>query len=354
MRRSRWAAAITAWSLVGVLALTTSGVAAPSSKRRARVATRYIVSQQQADGSIPSFSAIGSTADGILALAAARRAPGAIDSAVSYLESHSDEVDKVGEKAKAALALMAVGRDPRDFDESDLVAEISDALTSGGRYGDDSFSYVFDQALAILALEGAGEDVPQEAIEWLVQAQCRDGGWQFDRRSSNDDNKHCADGRPDDFTVSDTNTTSYALQALASVDDLLILAHSPWGFFRDARDRFKNGWVFAPQFACGPGEAPPGCSVTDANSTALVLQALVAGERNVPNKAARSLRDLQYRLCGENAGAFAITWMPTDDGLRKSGADIGATIVAVQGLLEKPLPLPAASVTKPAPTPGAC
>jgi hypothetical protein len=354
MRRKRWVTGIISGVLMGSLVLATAGLAAPTAKRRARVAARYIVTQQLEDGSIPSFSAIGSTADAILALAAARRAPGAISEAVSYLESHSDDVDKVGEKAKVVLALIATGRDSTDFDGRDLVAELAENLTAGGRYGDDPSSYVFDQALAILGLTGAGEDVPQEAIEWLLQAQCRDGGWQFDSPSAKDDNNHCSDGSSGDFTVSDTNTTSYALQALAAVGEPLILPRSPWRFFKDARDPFKKGWVFAPQFACGPGEAPPGCSLTDANSTALVIQAFVASERKVPRKGSKALRNLQYRRCGKNAGAFAVAWSVVNDRLRKSGPDIGATIGAVQGLLRKPLPLTEQNVTKPAPTPGQC
>src|SRR5687768_1730183 len=87
--------------------------AAVSRFTRARHAVRYLVTQQQPDGSIPAFSPEGSTADAVVAMVAARRAPAAIEEAVAYLKTIGPDVP-LGQKAKIVLALVAAGDDPRD------------------------------------------------------------------------------------------------------------------------------------------------------------------------------------------------------------------------------------------------
>ena len=330
--------------------------AAPSPKRRARVATTFVVRNQAKDGAIVSFSTIASTADAVVALSAARRAPGAIARAVGYLRAHEDEVDLVGEKSKVVMAHVASGRNPRKFEGRNLVKEIRSGVQPDGRYGDTEFSYVFDQALAILALTAAGAPVHDSAFVWLVSAQCGDGGWQFDQPSSLTDDEHCFDESAEggDFNVSDTNTTSMVIQAFAAAGRDLDFTVNPYPFFATARDPIKRGWVFASQFACSGDQRPPGCSASDANSTALVIQAYVAGGKKIPSGGHRALSKLQYRLCGPNAGAFAVTWLDDDGTLRKGGPDLGATVAAILGILRKPLPVLETNVTKPAPHPGPC
>jgi len=326
---------------IALVAGATPAPAAPSSTRRARLAARYIANQQAPDGSIAFFSSIGSTADAVLAFVAARRGAGAAEDALDYLrsqtaspDSEGEMVDTVGEKAKVALAAVAGGRDPRDFGGRNLVGEIRSVQRKGGRYG--RATSVFDQALAILALEAAGAPGSRRAARWLAGAQCRDGGWQFDRPAQAAENRHCSTGEDDDFFASDTNTTSYALMALeakrARVDS------SPFRFLRRARDERKGGWGYDRS------------SITDANSSALVLQAYAAKDRTPPRGARSALRDLQFRLCGRRAGAFAFTWVPrAGGGLERDGRNLGATIGAVLGLLERPLPLGPFELTRPAP-----
>lgn len=330
---------------------------APSPRKRARAAVGYIVRHQEANGSVPSFSAIASTADGIVSMVAARRAPKAIFRAIQYLKNNETEIDRVGEKAKVIMALEAAGRNPRKFVGRNLVFEIRVGMQSDGRYGDLSQSYVFDQALSILALAAADGEIEGTARAWLQDAQCDDGGWQFDLPSSPSDDAHCYDSTvppPGDFTTSDTNTTSYAIQAFAASGQPFLAPEEAYDFLDTARDPIKKGWVFAPQFACAGNQEPPDCSVTDANSTALVIQALVAFDQPVPENARRALRSLQYPLCGNRSGAFAVTWVDDDGKLRRSGPDVGATVGAVPGILEKALPIPPAEVTKPAPKPRSC
>ncbi|HYN36248.1 MAG TPA: hypothetical protein VEV82_04660 [Actinomycetota bacterium] len=347
---------VAAGAALSLLTGAAASLAAPTPTKRARTAVSYIVSQQENNGSIPSFSVIGSTADGIVSMVAARRAPAAIARAGRYLENHEADVDRVGEKAKVILALEAAGRDPRSFAGHNLVKDVRDGFIDG-RYGDLSQSYVFDQALAILALSAAGAEIEAEALNWLLDAQCDDGGWQFDLPSSKTDDAHCSDSSvppPGDFSTSDTNTTSYAIQAIRASGFLVVIPEDAYDFLETARDPIKKGWVFAPQFACSGGQEPPNCSVSDANSTALVIQARVAVNKPVSAGARGALRSLQYRLCGPNAGAFAVTWNDDDGELNKSGPDIGATVGAIPGVLDKPFPIPAFDVTKPAPSTGPC
>lgn len=347
---------VAAGAALSLLLGAAASVAAPSTRKRARTAVSYIVRQQENDGSIPSFSIIGSTADAIVSMVAARRGPAAIFKAIQYLKDHEADVDRVGEKAKVIMALVAAGRDPRSFAGRNLVKGVRDGFVDG-RYGDLAQSYVFDQALAMLALSAAGADIEAAALNWLLDAQCDDGGWQFDLPASKADDAHCFDSTvppPGDFSTSDTNTTSYAVQAIRASGFIIEIPDEAFDFLETARDPIKKGWVFAPQFACSGGQEPPNCSVSDANSTALVIQARVAFNKPVSPGARRALRSLQYRLCGENAGAFAVTWIDDNGELKKSGPDVGATVGAVPGILEKAFPIPVTDVTEPAPNPGPC
>ena len=312
--------------------------------KRAAVATSYVVGQQQDDGSIPGFSPLGTTADAVLALVAARRAPESISSALDYLEEHAADATTIGEIAKLALAAVAGGRDVHDFGGRDLTSEIVSSERPDGRYGEDTA--VLHQALAVLALIGAGEEPSARALEWLVDAQCPDGGWQFDEPYSSGDNRHCftGDATTDPFK-SDTNTTSLATQAIdASGVTGFRYRGDPIAFFKKIRDDVKGGWGYTWGFR-----------LTDSNSTALAIQAFVAAGRPLPSGSMRALQKLQYRLCGDDAGAFAFTWEKTDSGrYRKTGPDVGATVGAIPGLLKDPLPIERAEVTRQAPAPGPC
>lgn len=349
--RSRKPALITAVILVfGLLA----GVAqaGPSLTRRARVAAGYLAAQQNDDGSFPGFSALGSTADAVVSLVAARRGAANIESALDHLEAQVADADTVGEKGKLVLAAVAGGRDPRDFGGRDLVQELLDAEQESGQYSastpDDPFDgEVTDQALAMLALAAAPDADPStNSVTWLVSAQCNDGGWQHTGPQQEDENGHCFTGDGDtDFFRSDTNTTSLAVQAIAAHPQATApLENDPLTFFRKIRDPRKGGWGYTWNLR-----------LTDANSTALAIQAFVASGARLPRGAMKALTSLQYRLCGKRAGAFAYTYEEKEGGgLRKTPPDAGATIAAIPGLLKRPLPVEPFAVTEPAPTATAC
>lgn len=337
-----------AGALIGAVALTAVMVpaeAAPTPARRARVASGFVVSNQNQDGSFPGFSQLGSTADAVVSLVAARRGPKAIKRALDYLEDNVADADTIGEKAKLVMAAVAGGRDPLSFGGQNLVQQIAESEQQNGRYG--ATTEVFNHALAMLALEAAPTvDPSTNAFTWLVNAQCADGGWQFDEPPRPNEDEHCYSGDPNaDFFQSDTNTTSYAVQAIAAHPQATApLERSPFRFFRQIRDSEKRGWGYSWTFR-----------LTDTNSTALVIQAFKAGERALPKGALRALKRLQYRLCGNARGAFPYSYEQREDGsYKKTGRDVGATIAGVLGLLRKPLPVAFASVTRAVPKPTRC
>ena len=297
------------------------GVAGPASAvitdpQRAHRAMAYVGAQQRANGSFPGFSAIGSTADAVLDMAATGY--GAEAAAIAFLrrQVHAGHVTTIGLTAKVVMAAVAAGRDPSTFAGTNLLGRIIDAERPSGRYGDAS---VFDQALAILAIKAAGKTPDAAAVTWLANAQCPDGGWQFDRPHRASENRHCRDvNDAGDFSRSDTNTTAYAVMALEGLG--ASLASGPFPFFAALRDGTYGGWGYTWGFRR-----------TDANSTALVIQAFAAHARPLPKGAMSGLRRLQYR-CGAVAYSF------TDAGTR-TGKDVGASIGAVLGFLREPLPV---------------
>jgi hypothetical protein len=102
--------------------------------------------------------------------------------------------------------------------------------------------------------------------------------------------------------------------------------NDPFAFFSAIRDSAGGGWGYTWGF-----------QTTDANSTALVLQAYAAAGLAPPSGSMTALRSLQNIKCG----GFSL----------KAGAkqNVGATIGAVMGLLQQPLPVDPQTVAGPAP-----
>ncbi len=308
--RRRLIACALAAALAAALPQTAGAVTA--NRERALEASSYVVSQQRANGAICAFSCIGSTADAVESLGAARSAPRRVRNALAYLSAQVERghVHGVGLRAKVVMAAVAGGADPRSFGGVDLVAKVRLTERDDGRYGSAA---VFDQALAILALRAAGVTASTQAIHWLASAQCADGGWQYDEPASATDGRHCrsnVDPGADYFT-SDSNTTSLAVQVLRTGTRV----NHALRFFATLRDG-SAGWGYSQ---C--------CRRTDANSTAMVIQAYTAASMAVPSGGSAALRDLQLR-CG--------AWSYQAGG----PADVGATIGAILGILRQTLPVP--------------
>lgn len=295
-----------------------SHAAVPASDRAERAAG-YIAAHQRPNGSIPAFSPIGSTADAVVSLVAAGVGRPTVDRALDYLarKVRNGKVEGVGLQAKVALAVVAAGRDPRRFGGTNLVRAIRSTEQPDGRLG--AGTAVFDQALGLLALVAAGRAPSAASLAWLAGAQCADGGWQYDEPAGAGDDEHCTSVSDDRF-ASDTNTTSMAVMALEAAGGPAP-GVDPVVFFDAIWDEDRGGWGYTWGF-----------QDTDANSTALVIQAYAALGEELPSGAMRALRSLQYLRCG----AFAYSFNP--DGSR-TGPDLGATIGAVPGLLRKPFPI---------------
>ena len=308
--------ALSALILAGTV---TSGAAGLTDTQRAVRGARYIASKQLRNGSVPAFSTVGSTADAVLALVASHQGSDNVFRAVRYLRRHVAKITSVGLQAKTVMAVVAGGRNPRDVNGVNMVAALKALLGSDGHYGS---SAVLDDALTVLALEAAGVTPPARAYEWLISAQCPDGGWAYDAPyNSSTDDANCFNGDPvNDYFSSDSNTTAYIVMALEDA------GHADWSvdpfaFFTTVRDPDHHGWAYSGTFVS-----------TDANSTALVIQAYVSASIAIPAGGMRALRDLQLRC-----GAWAYNW----NGNSPGPADIGATIGAVLGAEKAPLPIAA-------------
>jgi LPXTG-motif cell wall-anchored protein len=179
--------------------------------------------------------------------------------------------DNPGRLGRAVMLAVALGKDPRNVGPTpgnDLVARIEAARTlsgpDAGLYGssDPTYDGVFRQSYAILGLKAAGVVPDNASAGWLLQQQCADGSWMPYRSNLA---APCAFDAAL-FVGPDSNSTSAAVQAVRSVDSRPELLSSALGWL-DANQNADGGWGFYP------GDA------TDPNSTALVVQALVAAGR---------------------------------------------------------------------------
>lgn len=304
-----------ALAVVTTLLVSGAGVAhALTDTARSRSAAAFIADKQSPNGSLVSFSSVGSTADAVLAFVAVGRGEQELAAALAYLrrQARGTGVTSIGLKAKVALAVEAAGGNAHRFGGRDLIAELLGAQSVHGRF---KGAAVLDQALALLAIQAA-DGLPNGAgADWLRNAQCPDGGWAYDAPWAGTDRDDCSSG-PGDFYTSDTNTTAYAVMALVAWDAPV---HDVFGYFDANRDATYGGWGYTT-----------GYSTTDANSTALVIQAYLATGATPPDGSFPALRALQYRC-----GAFAYSY---DEAGKRTGRNLGATIGAVPALRKLAFP----------------
>lgn len=222
--------------------------------QRARLALTYLHDLQGADGRWPALFGhpAGPTADAVLAFAAAGydphtvRASGSVSSAMDYLAATASDYAALSPDAagKLALAVVAAGDDPASFGDVDLVDVVNGyySPTVGAFAGDPGNTW--HQALPILGLRAAGEDVPPTATQRLRELQQADGGWKYDLNPWS--------------PASDPDSTGLAMQALAAAGEPVGSAAlvSATAYLRDQRN-LDGGWG-------------------SANSTALAIQGLLA------------------------------------------------------------------------------
>jgi hypothetical protein len=198
-------ACLSSFVVVSLVAGSAPAGAKLSDARRADRAVGFLADAQRRNGSIPAFSRIGSTADAVLAFVAAGSGRREARRALAFLASRAEagRVATEGSKAKVVLAFASAGRPARRIGGQRFVRE----LRLG--YADGLEHTVFDTALAVLAIRAAGAAVPDGAVQLLVDEQCPDGGWAFDRFDQGGEDEHCFSGDAgSDFFLSDTNTTA--------------------------------------------------------------------------------------------------------------------------------------------------
>ena len=238
MRRTRRRVVASLLSLGVIASLVVSAPIARAERRddadRIDHAIAYLAAQQRPNGSIPAFSPIGSTADAVLAFVAAGVGEDQLHDALGFLRRRvaHGKADSVGFQAKIVTAVVAARW--RSAMRSAAWTWCRRSSIRSELTGGSTRPPVFDDALAVIALEAAGQTVPDDAIQWLVDAQCADGGWQYNKPASANDDEHCQSTlRPTkDFFESDTNTTSYVVQAVEAAGGATFTA-DPFAFFDD-------------------------------------------------------------------------------------------------------------------------
>lgn len=309
-----WRTALALLAVVALLAGTMPWALAQEATPQAAAdpvaaASAWLRAQQDAGGGFTGFSGEldpGTTTDAAMALYAAQKsdpeAAAALASAVAYLEKDglSYANTGAGQAAKLVLAAVAGGKNPRSFGGTDLIAQMQAPPTTTvenpipGIWGDD----LYDHVLVILALVSAGEPVPDTAIAPLRDRQGEDGGWAFDGTTTTG--------------AADSNTTALAIQALVASgygDDPML---------EEAIASLRP--LLAPDntgFAYGPGDPLQ----ADANSTALVVQALIAAGEDPTSPE------------WGNAAQALLAFQEADGGLRFMAVDEEANLLAtVQGI----------------------
>lgn len=283
----------------------------------------WLRSQQNADGGFGQPSAVGSTIDALLAIAAAGEdvaqwtAEGRTP--LDFLRAHITEVQGAGVVAKLILALVPAGQDPTNFGEVNLVKALEESYDGASGRFDGENGTVPTQALAIMALEGVGRPVEKKAINWLVDAQAKDGSWAWSG---------------DPATQGDTNTTALAIQAIVAVNARPDAVERALAYLKSVQNE-DAGWPYQKPSEYGTD--------TDANSTANVVQALYAVGADLSDWAVggTSPLDALSSLQKDN-GAFQWQAAVPDDNFL-------ATVQAVPALAGKPFPLAARPVTATAP-----
>jgi hypothetical protein len=303
--------------LLGLL-VAPAGHAAAQTPSSAQAALAWLRGQQGADGGFSNGFATGSdlgaTADAVIAIVAGGQSPEGWSTGgatpLDFLVANAARADNAGLAAKVALALIASGKDPRHAGQDDLIAVIGKGLDpTSGLYG----AGAFDTSLAILALHAAGEPVLPEAVRGLVGVRLDDGSYAFD-----------ASREPGS---GDSNTTAVAVMALVSAGAGDEIGDS-LAYFRSTQNT-DGGWTYQKPSAFG--------EATDANSTALVTQALVASGENLESwgDPIAALESLQ-----QPDGALAFN-------AETPGDNLLATIQAVPALAGVgPADLPAAATSE--------
>lgn len=279
-------------------------------------AAKWLATKQEADGGFSSGfskgSDVGATADAVVAFVAAGLPVESVKNAaglspLDYLKAQFSSAKlNTGEYAKIAIAVKAAGLNPAQFGGENVLNQIMAGYNSKtGIFGDN----VFVHAESILALATNGDTVPTKAITTLESLQSPAGGWSF-----------MGNGEPD------VDTTAMAVQALIAVGRPAATGTAGRGM----------GYLHSLQNNDGgfPYQSPSQYGTdSNANSTALVAQAIIAGGTQPEAWAAPGGNPLSaIIILQQPSGAFAYqATMPGDNTLATIGAIQALYRVTVSG-----------------------
>ena len=296
IRRGTVAVVVALVAVVGLSNLPASAVSTPASS----LTSAWLASQVGPSGEVNISGSTQSVVTQTMYVAQGLSATGeqrdALDRAMSFLSlgaSIEEWVTNDGSGGTAApsgadlperlasLILLAntTGSNPRSFGEPgvDLVAraEAMYGQVVPGFYGyQEPWSSVQDQSLMVIALQAVEATPPAAAIDWIVDQQCSGGtnpqsslgGWQASRTTTGNSLDDCSAPDPLNYSGPDTNSTAFAIQALQYLGRTAPLAAAAT-FLQNAQAASGPSAGGFPWFAGGD---------VDANSTALVLQAITA------------------------------------------------------------------------------
>jgi LPXTG-motif cell wall-anchored protein len=219
-----------------------------------------------------------------------------------------------GLAAKFLIAMLVAGQSPV-AEGVDLVVEVESGYNAQtGQYGKDVTSHAY----ALIGLVAAGRTPKPESIEALKKLQLPDGGWSFD-------------GTP--ATGSDTNTTSVAVQALKATRDTSAAISKAVAYYKSQQNA-DGGFPYSQLSQYG--------NASDANSTALSLQALIAAGENLASWTKEDGKTPAQRLLAfqNQSGAFRYQDKQPED-------NAAATYQAIPAVLGKTLPLEGIAIALP-------
>lgn len=255
----------------------------------------------QADADTGSYGSPGANAEALLAFGSNRQ-PEPIAGAIRVLHSQA--------RAYAALGAASAGKMAVALSGADACLPIT-VMTPMDHYSPTLGAFTTQsgpQSWAILGALAAGEEVPASAVDALINQAQSSGGWGWMGTGG-----------------ADTNTTALAIQALIAAGRPITTP-----VIVQALTRLKTAQRDDGGFSYGFGDDDE----SDANSTAYVIQALIAAQEDPRSPAwtQNGFTPLDYLLARKQPDG-ALEWMPG------TGSNVLATTQAVPALLGRAHPL---------------
>lgn len=303
-----------------VVALGAIGFAAGPGVRDAQAATPaskaigYLHSVQNGNGGFPAGGGGASTqlftSWAVMGIAAAGRDPDNVrdsgHSGADYIVANIGQIKGIADLERTILALRSAGRSVGKVKGRNLARELVAKRRKNG-----SFAGLVNQtAFAILALRATGRSrndrVIRKAVSWLAPQHNSDGGFNFAQK-----------GGP-----SGIDDTAAALQALAAAGK------------RSTKTAKKAATFLAGQQNADGGMPLKKNGVSNAQSTAWAVQALVAAGRNVNTlRVGTGRTPLEYlRSLQNTSGSFRYS-------RTSSQSPVWVTAQVLTALARKPFPI---------------